>query len=121
MFADPHHAQQVFLNLARNAVQAMSGPGVIRVTARAVGGTVEVLFADTGCGIPPEAQQRLFELFSTTRKDGTGLALAIARSLCEANGGSIALHSSSSAGTVFVITLPKADEGESSSESHPCS
>ncbi len=112
VFVDPHHAQQVFLNLMRNAVQAMSGPGAIRVTARAVDSAVQVLFADTGCGIPPEAQQRLFEPFFTTRKDGTGLGLAIARSLCEANGGSIALHRSSSAGTVFVITLPKADEGE---------
>ena len=121
VFADPHHAQQVFFNLTRNAVQAMSGPGAIRVAARAVGATVEVLLADTGCGIPPEAQQRLFEPFFTTRKDGTGLGLATARSLCEANGGSIALHRSSSAGTVFVITLPKADEGESSGESHPCS
>ncbi|MGQ9852498.1 MAG: ATP-binding protein [Candidatus Oleimicrobiaceae bacterium] len=99
----------------------MSGPGVIRVTARTVGGTVEVLFADTGCGIPPEAQQRLFEPFFTTRKGGTGLGLPIGRSLCEANGSSIALHRSSSAGTVFVITLPKADEGENSGESHPCS
>jgi signal transduction histidine kinase len=112
LFVDPQHAMQIFLNLARNALQAMPGPGSIRVTARPVGRAVEVLFADTGCGIPPEARPRLFEPFFTTRKDGTGLGLAIARSLCEANGGSIALQRSDSSGTVFVMTFPKADEGE---------
>ncbi|MBC7187465.1 MAG: HAMP domain-containing histidine kinase [Calditrichaeota bacterium] len=112
IFVDPQHAQQIFLNLARNSVQAMFGPGVIRVTARTVGRQVEVLFADTGCGIPPDAQGHLFEPFFTTRKTGTGLGLAIARSLCQANQGSIALRHSDSSGTVFVLRFPKADEGE---------
>ncbi len=111
ILVDPQHAQQVFLNLARNSIQAMAGAGAIRVTARATGSQVEILFPDTGAGIAPEVQQRLFEPFFTTRKAGTGLGLAIARSLCEANGGSIILQQSDRSGTVFRLTFPKPSEG----------
>ena len=71
--------QQVSLNLATNALQAMPKGGVLRLETRAPAGLrrVELLVADTGPGVSPEARARLFEPFYTTRPDGTGLGLAI--------------------------------------------
>lgn len=96
--ADPEHLHRICVNLARNAAQAMESGG-------------EVLFefednalriADTGPGLPPKAKDNLFKPFAaSSRKDGTGLGLVIARDLARSMGGDLALQSTGPEGTVF--------------------
>jgi len=69
---------------------------------------VEVSIADSGPGIPPEVQARLFEPFFSTKTGGTGLGLALARQILEAHGGSIACASTASEGTTFVLRVRRA-------------
>ena len=104
---------QVFLNLIINAAQAIA-PGraeenEIRVTAR-LGelGRVTVDVSDTGSGIAPEVLERIFEPFFTTKPvgEGTGLGLAVCRSVVTSMGGDITVESQMGRGTTFRITLP---------------
>lgn len=96
------------LSLLENAVQACAPGG--RICLAATAGDAELAFrvTDTGAGIAPEAQARLFEPFFTTRSGGTGLGLAIVRAVAEAHGGSIAARSAPGAGSEFVLRLPLA-------------
>jgi signal transduction histidine kinase len=108
---------QVFLNLLLNAAHAIT-PGraeenEIRVVARpGDAGLVIVEVRDTGCGIPPENLQRIFEPFFTTKPEGvgTGLGLAVCRSILSSLGGSIHVESQPGRGTTFLITLRLAEQ-----------
>jgi two-component system NtrC family sensor kinase len=113
--ANADHLKQVFLNLVLNAVDAMPGGGTLRiVTAAAViptGGdrpqpAVRVEFSDTGHGMSPETQSRLFEPFFTTREHGAGLGLPISYGIIQAHHGEIAVTSQEGVGTTFSILLP---------------
>lgn len=106
--ASEHLLQHVFLNLATNAVRAMSHGGVLSVTARRHGDEVVVRFADTGPGVPEHVRSQLFKPFSSFRPDanGTGLGLFICRTLVDRCGGSIELESASGAGATFSVHLP---------------
>jgi signal transduction histidine kinase len=102
--------QQVVLNLLMNAMDAMDQVTTedrrLIVQTRRVGDAVEVAVSDTGPGIPPERLPQLFEAFFTTKKDGLGLGLAIARSLVEAHGGRIWADAPGERGATFRLTLP---------------
>jgi two-component system sensor histidine kinase DctS len=116
--------EQVLLNLARNAMQAMDGPDnagsrVLRLrVARvaAVGGTgqedarrwLEFSVADLGSGISAEVAERLFTPFFTTRADGMGLGLSLCRTVVEQHGGALVFAPNKPRGTVFRFTLPAA-------------
>jgi signal transduction histidine kinase len=106
--ADRDQLFRVFVNLGRNAVEA--GARRVHVMATLTGGsTLVVEVADDGPGIPPKAQDKLFQPFAgTARAGGTGLGLAIARELVRAHGGELALAMTSTAGTTFRIELPGA-------------
>ncbi len=108
---DPKHGKQIFLNLIKNSLQAVTNPGEIRVSAAQKGAQIEITISDNGGGIPEETRKRVFEPFFTTRESGTGLGLAIVRTLCEANHGSIALFSSDDHGSTFKLFFEKAAEG----------
>jgi signal transduction histidine kinase len=99
---------QVFLNLAINALEAMPGGGRLDITGRATDGKVEVCFVDSGPGIPPDIQERLFEPFQTSKKDGTGLGLALSYSIIQQHGGNISAGNAPGGGARFCITLPYA-------------
>ncbi len=105
--------QQVVLNLAANALQAMPKGGRLDVRTRALDDPyrVELVVADTGPGVPPEARPQLFEPFYTTRPDGTGLGLALCREIVRQHRGEIDLDDAGPPGAVFRVTLP-ADNGE---------
>jgi len=107
---DPKHAQQIFINLAKNSLQAIKEGGKIEVMASSQKSHIEILFQDTGTGIALNDQEHLFEPFFTTRESGTGLGLAIVKTLCEANNGSIELYKSSKNGTGFKLLFEKAGE-----------
>jgi len=106
--ADRDQLFRVLMNLGRNAHQALgSEGGLISVNAWQNGARAVIEVADTGKGIPDEARAHLFEAFSgSTRPEGTGLGLPIAREIMRAHGGDLELAHSGSDGTVFRITLP---------------
>jgi signal transduction histidine kinase len=108
VLADRDQLHRVLMNLARNAVEAMSeGGGLISITAWETADAALIEMADTGRGIPDEARAHLFEAFSgSARPGGTGLGLPIAREIMGAHGGAIELAHSGEDGTVFRLTLP---------------
>lgn len=104
--ADPDHLHRICANLIRNAAEAMDGKGTISVGFD--GAALSVL--DTGPGLPNQAKTNLFKPFAgSTRRDGTGLGLALSRDLARAMGGDLELGETSESGTRFVIFLPKGD------------
>lgn len=110
--ADPDHVHRIFLNLFRNALQAMAvAEGEIRlsVSAETEDNFMRIEVADAGPGLPPKARENLFQPFtSSTRKEGTGLGLTTARELARAHGGDVVLVRSCEDGTVFAVMLPVA-------------
>lgn len=113
--ADVSRLRQVVLDLVDNAVKYTPAGGEVRVTAAAAGSTVEILVTDTGVGIPPEEGDRLFEPFyrvkGTRTQNGqpsSGLGLALAKRLVEAQGGFLRFDSTPGAGTTFIVGLPAA-------------
>jgi signal transduction histidine kinase len=103
---DPDQIKQVVDNLVRNALDAMPEGGRLRIAASvgADGATIEV--ADTGPGIPPEVQARIFDLYFTTKEDGTGIGLAVSQQIVTAHGGTIEVDSRPGAGTRMTVRLP---------------
>jgi signal transduction histidine kinase len=94
-------------NLARNAVQAMPEGGQLRVRILQDGQDLVMEFADTGGGIPPEVEGRMFHSFvSHGKKDGTGLGLSIVKKILDDHEGTIAYTSVPGKGTTFTLRLP---------------
>jgi signal transduction histidine kinase len=104
----PGQLNQVFMNLLVNAIQAIAGPGTIRVRVGVDDGAVRIDVEDTGSGIAPEHLSRIFDPGFTTKGVGvgTGLGLAICHRIVEAHGGTIAARSQPGGGTVFSVRLP---------------
>ncbi|MGA7828711.1 MAG: ATP-binding protein [Geobacteraceae bacterium] len=108
---DRDELEQVFLNLVRNALQAMPEGGTLLVRMQQGKGVVVIEVRDTGHGVPVEDWSRIFTPFMTTRARGTGLGLAITRKIVEEWGGSIRVADSSSRGTTIELTLPLYGKG----------
>ncbi len=109
--ADSMRFKQILLNLLGNAVKFTPDGGKIELTARRTGEVIQVEVRDSGPGIPPEEQKRIFEAFYRLRQtgkttEGTGLGLAITQRLVELHGGSLGLESQPGAGSCFYFTLP---------------
>jgi two-component system NtrC family sensor kinase len=103
---DEGQLRAVFLNLLRNAREAMPGGGAVTVRTRRDGGAVEIVVQDTGGGIPPGDLPRIFEAFYSTKERGTGLGLAFAQQVLNEHGGTIRCESEVGSGTAFTIRLP---------------
>lgn len=98
--------QQVCLNLIVNAIDAMPEGGTLWLATRDAGpGWVEIVVADSGAGLRPALQARMFEPFITDKKDGTGLGLWISRSLLERYGGEITARNRDGGGAEFIVRL----------------
>jgi two-component system nitrogen regulation sensor histidine kinase NtrY len=106
VLADRDQVLQVLLNLVRNALEAMPAGGTLRIAARGEGGAVAFSVSDTGPGVRPEDQPRVFEPYFTTKEGGTGLGLAIAQRIAEEHGGTLELRSAPGEGATFTLTLP---------------
>jgi signal transduction histidine kinase len=98
--------EQVFLNLILNAYDAMPGGGELRISARPVRDTAEILFQDTGPGVADEMRSRIFEPFISTKQGGTGLGLSVSYGIISAHGGSLDLVPERGPGACFRVILP---------------
>jgi len=113
---DPAQIKQVLINLVQNAAESIGQDGTITLNARPARkplrngekSAVMLEVADTGRGIPLEAQKRLFDPFFTTKETGTGLGLSIAARILQKHGGSLQYQTQVNRGTTFSILLPPA-------------
>ncbi|MBI4436692.1 MAG: GAF domain-containing protein [Candidatus Omnitrophica bacterium] len=112
ILGDAEQLEEVFVNLALNAVQAMPKGGRFTVATRQEKETVEISFTDTGCGIPPDHLSKIFIPFFTTKSRGTGLGLSIVHGIVDNHGGTLKIHSQVGKGSTFILTMPLAKGGE---------
>jgi two-component system sensor histidine kinase BaeS len=104
---DPIRIREVVSNLVDNALRYVRSGGRVRISARAIEGSIEIAVADDGPGIPAELLPTIFERFAKSPESrGSGLGLAIARAIVDAHGGRIAAESTPGAGTAIRLTLP---------------
>ncbi|PYK30553.1 MAG: PAS domain-containing sensor histidine kinase, partial [Verrucomicrobia bacterium] len=108
---DPGQIQQALVNLVRNALQAMTKGGVLRLQTGQSSENVWVSVSDNGVGIPADHVKRIFEPFYTTKKKGSGLGLMIVQRIVRDHGGGIELESRVGEGTTFRIWLPLHERG----------
>jgi len=98
--------EQLFLNVLLNAAQALEAGGSAGVRVSAADRLVQLEFWDTGPGIAADRIEKVFEPFYSTKKDGTGLGLPVARQIVRAHGGTIVIDSAEDSGTTVSITMP---------------
>jgi PAS domain S-box-containing protein len=116
--ADGRRFLQVMLNLLSNAIKFTPAGGSVRVAAVRAGRTARISVIDTGIGIPPEEQQRIFEEFTQVDRqaarstEGTGLGLALSRRLLQLMRGNIEVESEEGRGSTFSVVLPRIRPGE---------
>ena len=98
--------RQALTNLVANAEQAMPGGGHVTLGARRSEAGVEISVTDEGVGIPEDLQTRIFDLYFTTKEDGSGIGLAVVQQIVQLHGGRIRLRSSPGQGTQITLELP---------------
>jgi len=103
--------KQAILNIAINALEAMSDGGALEMILEALPEEAEVRIIDTGPGIPEEIQRRIFDIHYTTKTTGTGIGLYLARSIVEAHGGEISVENRPGRGSEFRLRLPALGQG----------
>ncbi len=107
--ADPGMLGQALLNLAINSCQAMPTGGTLRITCRADDRRrVMVDVEDTGVGIPPEHLSRIFDLYFTTKKEGSGIGLSMVYRIVQLHDGEVEVQSTPGHGTRFRLMFPQA-------------
>jgi len=108
----------VLMNLMLNGIEAMkNGGGVLTVKSKIVeGGQIEISIKDTGPGLPTGQGDQIFDTFFTTKAQGSGMGLAISKSIVESHGGRIWADDHDERGATFHFTLPAAIEISSSSD-----
>lgn len=104
--ADPRLIKQAILNLMINATHAMPAGGDLILSASTNGTHALIDVIDTGVGILPEKQEKIFEAYYSIRKGGTGLGLAMTRRILEEHGGAVTLRSEVGKGSDFTLHLP---------------
>lgn len=106
VFGSKDQLEQVFMNLMLNAQAAMVGGGMLKISTRVEGGDVIAEFADSGCGIPSEKIDKIFDPFYSTKPSGTGLGLFVSYGIVQSHHGTIEVASQVNKGTTFIIRLP---------------
>jgi PAS domain S-box-containing protein len=107
IMVDRVQLQQVFMNLMLNAIEAMNDSGgELTLTSELQDGRLQFSVSDTGVGLPAEKMDQIFSAFFTTKSQGSGMGLAISRSIVESHGGRLWATSNNGRGATFHITLP---------------
>ncbi|MDR3675732.1 MAG: ATP-binding protein [Acidobacteriota bacterium] len=113
---DAGQMKTCFLNILTNAIQAMPGGGEVHITAQTITGntgaqSLQLRFADTGPGIPPEDREKVFTPFYSTKATGFGLGLAITKKIVDDHGGRVFVTTGDAPGTVVVMEIPLTESG----------
>ncbi len=106
LIIDKNKIERVFINLVKNAIEAMPNGGTVAINSKQANGSVEITFADTGTGIPEEVLPKIFSPLFTTKAQGMGFGLAICKRIIEAHGGTIKVETEKCKGTTFEVSLP---------------
>ncbi len=106
ILGDRNQIKQVFFNLLKNAMEAMSRGGRLRIAARADDAWVHLAFADNGVGIAQADLPRIFQPYFSTKRGGHGLGMMIVQRILRAHGGQIALESTVGKGTTVTLQFP---------------
>jgi PAS domain S-box-containing protein len=106
IWIDVNKMERVFLNLIKNAFEAIPERGTLQVRSKCVGENVEITFADDGAGMSEQTLAKIFNPLFTTKAQGMGFGLAICKRIVEAHCGKISVESTLGKGTTFTITLP---------------
>jgi signal transduction histidine kinase len=104
--ADLEKMKRVFVNIIRNAIDAMPKGGGLTIASKESHGNMEIAFTDTGVGIPEDVMRQLWTPLFTTKANGMGLGLCICRRVVEAHGGRISVESAVGKGTTFTVVVP---------------
>lgn len=107
---DRAQMEQVFFNLAKNALEAMSDGGELSILLDSDDDVVTASFRDSGAGMSPDAVAALFEPYRTTKRSGTGLGLMLSRRIVRAHGGEIDVESKEGTGTKFIVRIPRLEK-----------
>jgi len=103
--------QQVLINLIQNAgdamVQASKSVRALTLRSQRIEGGVEISVADTGCGIPPGGEEKIFQAYHTTKPHGLGLGLSLSRSIVSAHGGRLSAENLATGGALFHCAIPE--------------
>jgi signal transduction histidine kinase len=108
---DAQQIERVLVNLIKNALEAAPRESAVDVIAARVAGSLEIIVADAGPGISPEARRNLFVPYFTTKPGGSGIGLALARQIVVAHGGTITAERSPSGGTLMRVVMPDVAHG----------
>jgi signal transduction histidine kinase len=103
---DARALRKALLNLIVNGLEAIGAEGTLTVRTAFRGGAIDISVEDTGCGMSHETQSRIFDLFFTTKPNGTGLGMGIVRSVIDQHGGHMAIDSAPGKGTRVRLHLP---------------
>jgi signal transduction histidine kinase len=106
ILGDADQLKQAFYNIIKNAVQAMTGGGLLRIVCTVRDAFVDLRFSDTGKGISAEDMSRIMDAYFSTRPGGTGLGLMIVDRIVRSHGGELGIESSPEKGATFTISLP---------------
>lgn len=104
--ADAEKLEQVFVNLIHNAAEASTPGSVVEILLEQTDAAIAISFSDAGHGIPDKILPHIFDLFFTSKKNGTGMGLSISRNIAEAHGGSLTAENLGAGGAKFTLTLP---------------
>jgi PAS domain S-box-containing protein len=106
IMVDVGKIKRAFVNIIKNAVEAMTKGGTLTIKSRKLEGNLEIAFSDTGAGMSKETLEKLWAPLFTTKAKGMGFGLPICKRFIEAHGGSISAKSTPRKGTTFTVTLP---------------
>jgi len=106
---DKDQIRRAFLNIILNAIEAMPGGGTIEVVTRSSGAWIEIVFSDTGPGIPEAILEKIFTPFFTTKTGGTGLGLSVAQHIVTEHKGDIIAESIQGQGARFTVRIPRGE------------
>jgi PAS domain S-box-containing protein len=107
VYGDRELLQQVFVNLMRNAIEAMPEGGRLDLSARPVEESIEIAVADTGVGVDPDLLDKIFDLYVTTKSTGSGIGLSVVYRIVQLHGGEVTVESRKGEGARFLVRLPQ--------------
>ena len=103
---DYYRLEQVFVNILKNSIESITDNGIIKLSVKCLGNSVIVTVTDNGCGMEESELSNIKEMFYTTKRNGTGLGVALSNEIIMSHNGTIDYSSSKDVGTTCTVTIP---------------